>query len=115
MVGGAPIELKMFVYNDTRNRNVWAVNYITREAYLDGYDYFYRVNDDSAFHTAQWASLLVGRMQELNNFGVVVCFFCVQVVPAFVCAPHGVAALPGHARQGQSAHLYALTCRSTAH
>lgn len=70
-VGGAPVELKMFCYNDSQNRNVWAVNYITRECYLDGYDYFFRINDDSSFFTPSWASRLVPRLQELNNFGVV--------------------------------------------
>jgi hypothetical protein len=36
----------------------------------DGYDYFYRVNDDSAFE-GKWASVLIPRLQETNNFGVV--------------------------------------------
>ncbi len=43
------VELRLFRYNDTRHFNVWAVNYITKEAYLDGYDYFFRINDDSEF------------------------------------------------------------------
>ena len=40
------------------------------QCYLDGYDYFYRVNDDSAFE-GPWASLLASRIRESNNFGVV--------------------------------------------
>lgn len=70
-VGSAPIELRAFRYADSRNRNVWAVNYVARECYFQGYDYFYRVNDDSAFHSQNWASRLVPRLQELNDFGVV--------------------------------------------
>ncbi len=79
------VELKLFRYNDTRHHNVWAVNYITKEAYLDGYDYFFRVNDDSEFrvsvgeragHTrltarqaAGWTSHLVEAMQMNEDFG----------------------------------------------
>lgn len=71
LVGGRPVELHLYRYNDTQNRNVWAVNYITREAYLSGYDYFYRINDDSFFVTTSWASRLVARLQEIGDFGVV--------------------------------------------
>lgn len=70
IIGSSGIVLKSFCYDDSRNRNVWAVNYITRECYLDGYDYFYRVNDDSAME-GKWASILVDRLRSTNNFGVV--------------------------------------------
>jgi hypothetical protein len=70
IVGSASISLRSFRYEDSRNRNVWAVNYITRECYLDGYDYFYRVNDDSAFEDL-WAHTLTARLRETNDFGVV--------------------------------------------
>ena len=69
--GGSAIELKMFRYNDTENHNVWAVNYITKEAYLDGYDYFFRVNDDSEFKALKWTSTLVEALQRNDDFGAV--------------------------------------------
>jgi hypothetical protein len=34
IIGGSSIEMKSFMYEDSRNRNVWAVNYISRECYL---------------------------------------------------------------------------------
>lgn len=63
------VELKLFRYNDTRNHNVWAVNYITKEAYLDGYDYFFRINDDSEFQMQGWTSRLVEALQLNEDFG----------------------------------------------
>lgn len=66
----APVTMKAFRYSDSRNRNVWAVNYVTRECYMDGYDYFYRVNDDSAFEEP-WTERLVQRLQQKQDFGVV--------------------------------------------
>lgn len=69
--GGGKIELKMFKYSDTIDHNVWAVNYITKEAYLDGYDYFFRVNDDSEFKELGWTSKLVEALQRNDNFGAV--------------------------------------------
>jgi hypothetical protein len=65
------IELKIFKYNDTVNRNVWAVNYLTKEAYLDGYDYFFRVNDDSEFRERGWTSKMVEALQLNDDFGAV--------------------------------------------
>ena len=62
IVGSAAISVKSFRYADSRNRNVWAVNYISRECYLDDFDYFYRVNDDSAMQ-GNWASTLVFRLR----------------------------------------------------
>jgi hypothetical protein len=66
---GKNVALKLFRYNDTRNYNVWAVNYITKEAYLDGYDYFFRVNDDSEFRGSGWTSRLVEALQLNEDFG----------------------------------------------
>jgi hypothetical protein len=66
---GKKIELRMFVYSDTAHKNVWAVNYITKEAYLDGYDYFFRVNDDSEFKEGGWTSQLVEALQRNEDFG----------------------------------------------
>lgn len=63
------VELKMFKYEDTAHHNVWAVNYITKEAYLDGYDYFFRVNDDSQFTVKGWTSRLVEALQRNEDFG----------------------------------------------
>ena len=63
------VSLKMFRYNDTAHHNVWAVNYISKEAYLDGYDYFFRVNDDSEFLAPDWTSRLVEALQRNENFG----------------------------------------------
>lgn len=66
---GLSVELKLFRYNDTRHHNVWAVNYITKEAYLDGYDYFFRINDDSEFKQVGWTSRLVEALQLNEDFG----------------------------------------------
>jgi hypothetical protein len=63
------VALKLFRYNDTAHHNVWAVNYITKEAYLDGYDYFFRVNDDSEFQAPGWTSQLVEALQRTEDFG----------------------------------------------
>lgn len=70
MIQSKSISVRTFRYEDSINRNVWAVNYITRECYLDGFDYFYRVNDDSAFEDL-WAHSLTSRLRETNDFGVV--------------------------------------------
>ena len=65
------VELKTFRY-DAINRNVWAVNYATEECFNDGYEYFFRVNDDSELVSATWTSSLVRIMTyELKNWGVV--------------------------------------------
>jgi hypothetical protein len=69
--GGRKVELKMFKYADSVDHNVWAVNYITKEAYLDGYDYFFRVNDDSEFKETGWTSKLVEALQRNDDFGAV--------------------------------------------
>lgn len=70
LVGRAAIEVRSFRYADSQNRNVWAVNYVSRECYLEGYDYFYRVNDDSAMK-GRWASALTARLRATHDFGVV--------------------------------------------
>jgi hypothetical protein len=63
--------LKLFKYDDTANCNVLAVNYLTEECFLDGADYFYRVNDDTRFLDSTWAAQLVNLMKKQHNFGVV--------------------------------------------
>ncbi len=66
---GRTAEVKLFKYADTAHHNVWAVNYVTKEAYLDGYDYFFRVNDDSEFADTGWTSRLVEALQKNEDFG----------------------------------------------
>lgn len=66
------VEVRMFRYPDTQGWNVWAVNYLTEECYLDGYSYFYRVNDDTVFQEHGWALRLVEGMKHrpVPDFGV---------------------------------------------
>lgn len=63
------IDVKLFSYNDTENRNVWAVNYVTEECFLDGYRFFLRVNDDSEFVTP-WSMELASQLEKQRDMGV---------------------------------------------
>lgn len=67
------VSVKVFEYDDTASRNVWAVNYLTEECYLDGYEYIFRINDDSEF-AEPFAEKLVKKMRHeavVPDFGVV--------------------------------------------
>lgn len=52
-------------YDNSKSRNVWAVNYISQRAYEQGADWFLRVNDDTVFSKTNWSSAMV---QELQSF-----------------------------------------------
>ena len=53
---------EILIYNNTQSRNVWAVNYATQRAYEAGYDYFYRINDDTVLYPNQWSSRFVAKL-----------------------------------------------------
>ncbi len=43
-------------------RPAWAQNDAMLEAYLDGADYFYRVNDDTVMETPDWTEIFIGTL-----------------------------------------------------
>ncbi|ESO10703.1 hypothetical protein HELRODRAFT_167195 [Helobdella robusta] len=51
----------------------WAQNDAMMEAYLDGFDYFYRVNDDTSLSTSRWDDIFIKELSLFNppNVGVV--------------------------------------------
>jgi hypothetical protein len=62
------------VYDNTHSCNVRAVNYVSVRGYMEGADYFYRVNDDSILHKSNWSSLFIAAlaaMRPIPNLGVV--------------------------------------------
>ncbi len=61
------------VFNNTRNRNTWAVNYVTEIEYHLGYDAFYRINDDTSLYNDQWSTKffdIMDKMQPMKGVGV---------------------------------------------
>jgi len=61
------------VHCDHHGRPAWAQNDAMLEAYLDGADYFYRINDDTVFVTPFWAEAFISVISVFNpkNVGVV--------------------------------------------
>jgi hypothetical protein len=62
------------VYDNTHSCNVRAVNYVSMRGYMEGADYFYRVNDDTILHKSNWTSLFIASlaaMRPIPNLGVV--------------------------------------------
>jgi len=57
--GSHHIPLQFFTFANTEARNAWASNYLVQIAYSRGWDYFYRVNDDSKLLTANWSAIYV--------------------------------------------------------
>ena len=51
----------------------WAQNDAMMEAYLDGMDYGYRINDDTLLQTTGWTEKFIGALESLDppNIGVV--------------------------------------------
>jgi hypothetical protein len=65
--------LRFFVYNNTHSRNVWASNFMAQRAYEEGYDYYFRINDDTVLHNNRWSSVFVAtlsNMRPITNLGV---------------------------------------------
>ena len=62
-----------FVHCAHKGSPAWAQNDAMMEAYLDNCDYFYRVNDDTRFITANWTHLFINRLKTFTppNIGVV--------------------------------------------
>jgi len=61
-------ELEFFIYVNTHSRNTWAINYVTQIAFERGYDYFYRINDDSILSRDRWSSQYVTVMRAMRPF-----------------------------------------------
>jgi hypothetical protein len=89
--------LEFFAYDNTRSRNVWAVNYVSQVAYERGYDCFYRANDDTIFMEDQWSSKFFAEMatfRPIPFLGVVGPTDLQHVgllTHSFVCRPHFLA------------------------
>ena len=66
------ISLKLIWCNYT-SKPAWAQNDAMLDAYLDGYDYFYRLNDDVTLASRDWTQRLIKRLRKLvpPNLGMV--------------------------------------------
>ena len=62
-----------FVQCSHQGKPAWAQNDAMMEAYLDGMDYFYRINDDSILKTSGWAETFIATLSGFDppNVGVV--------------------------------------------
>ena len=62
-----------FVQCSHQGRPAWAQNDAMMEAYIDGMEYFYRVNDDSVLASAGWTNAFINTLASYNppNVGVV--------------------------------------------
>ncbi len=60
------VALEFFVFNNTASRNTWASNYLVNIAYARGWDYFYRVNDDSELLSPGWSSKFEAAFQSMR-------------------------------------------------
>ena len=61
-----PVKMYMTPHTD---RIPW--NEVTRKAYDEGADYFFRTNDDVELKSKGWIDLAVGKLKDMNNVGVV--------------------------------------------
>lgn len=70
---GVSVSLNLVRFDNPAQQPGPAFNFALRCAYEDGADYLYRVNDDTWFATADWASRLVHTLRAMRppNFGVV--------------------------------------------
>ena len=61
------------VHCDHNNKPAWAQNDAMMEAYIDGMDYGYRINDDTRFETLGWTEKFIHTLESLDppNVGVV--------------------------------------------
>ncbi len=57
--------LEFFAYDNTRSNNVRAVNHVSQVAYERGFDFFFRINDDSVLVNKDWSTKFV---EELARF-----------------------------------------------
>ena len=62
-----------FVQCSHQGKPAWAQNDAMMEAYLDGMDYFHRINDDSILQTPGWAETFIATLSGFDppNVGVV--------------------------------------------
>ena len=61
------------VHCDHKDRPAWAQNDAMMEAYIDGMDYGYRINDDTLLRTVGWTEKFIGILSSMDppNVGVV--------------------------------------------
>jgi hypothetical protein len=67
------VVLKMVAVEGTKGAPSWAVCALAQQAYEDGADYIYQINDDSNLVTTGWTRKLIARIRDnpfLPNFGV---------------------------------------------
>ena len=62
-----------FVRCDHMGRPAWAQNDAMLEAYLDGAQYYFRLNDDTRLETSRWTEVMIGALKAMQppNVGVV--------------------------------------------
>ena len=63
------VTVKVFRFAESEGRSVWTVNSLTKEAYLEGYDYFLHAAEDAVFLPNLWTSSLVTGLQLYEDFG----------------------------------------------
>lgn len=69
----AGLSLKLMHFDDLHGAPSQVVSQLALQAYDDGFDYFYQVNDDTCFTTPNWAPDLIRLLQNnplIPNFGV---------------------------------------------
>ena len=60
----------------------WAQNDAMMEAYLDGAEFFYRVNDDTRMASSRWTELFIETLdRSSDDFGVIYFMFMQRVFP----------------------------------
>lgn len=62
---------KIFLKMLKVKREDHGINLAAREAYLDGFDYFFRATESTEFDSSLWTSKLVESLQRSEDFGVV--------------------------------------------
>lgn len=63
---GVHIPLQFLIFANTVSRNTWATNYATYEAYQRGWDYFYRVNDDTTLMSRHWSYKMTAALKNMT-------------------------------------------------
>jgi hypothetical protein len=67
------LSIKLFHYEHLEGAPSQVVSQVMLQAYGDGYDYFYQVNDDTQLNSLNWAEYLVEALvnsEPISNFGV---------------------------------------------
>ena len=67
------LSLRLMHFDDLHGAPSQVVSQLVLQAYADGFDYFYQVNDDTSFTTPNWAPDLIKMLTDnplIPNFGV---------------------------------------------